>query len=309
MRENDDTPPDDRNVRRVQHDLSGDRSLSATVTVAVADAAGVEPSDIPEHLYDVVDPEALDRLFQPRDDGTTRKGGRLTFSLDGHHVTVASDGTVTVQSGLSRIKQLGGNLLVVGSVPDTVLDTASTLLLGETAAGRSRVFGLHERSVSTARSRLSMADSVGERAHVIDYHTKARSAGTADAPPVGPTVTRVRGDLDDLRDEIVATIERLDDERGGFDPAELRFCFDSLRPVVEDRDEAEVDAFLGPICEVVEAVSGMGHYVFPVEYDASPVRAVAGKFDAVVELRAGDAGPEQRWHLRETEHTTDWFDL
>ncbi|WP_458185033.1 DUF7504 family protein [Haladaptatus sp. NG-WS-4] len=306
---NEDGPPDEHDVHRVQHDLSSAQSLSTTVTVAVADVAGVEPADIPEQLYDVVDPEALDKLFKPRDDGKPRRGGRLSFSLYGHHVTVRGDGTITIQPGLARIKRLGGNLLVVGSVPDSVVDAASTLLLGETTCGRTRVFALHDRSVSTARSRLSMVGSVGEDAHIIDYHTDARSVSADEMVQVGPTVERVEGDLDDFQAEIVSTIQRLDAERGGFDPAELRFCFDTLRPLVETHDDARTDAFLGPICEAVKDVSGMAHYILPIERDSPHVRAIATKFDAVVELKAGDAGPEQRWHLRDTDHTTRWFDL
>ena len=306
---NEDGSPDERGVHRVQHDLSGPQSLSTTVTLAVADVAGVEPSDIPEQLYDIVDPEALDKLFGPRDDGAPRRGGRLSFSLYGHHVTIRGDGTTTVQPGLARIKQLGGNLLVVGSVPDSVIDAASTPLLGDTSRDRTRVFALHDRNISTARTRLSLADSIGEDAHIVDYHTDARSAATDDTVRVGPTVERVDGSLDDFRDEIVRTIRRLDDERGGFDPAELRFCFDTLRAVIETYDDAKVDAFLGPICEAIKECSGMGHYVLPIERDSQPVHAIAAKFDAIIELRAGDSGPEQRWHLYETNYVTDWFDL
>ncbi|SIR33208.1 hypothetical protein SAMN05421858_2287 [Haladaptatus litoreus] len=306
---NEDGSPDERSVHRVQHDLAGPQSISTTVTVAVADVAGVEPAEIPEQLYDVIDPEALDKLFKSRDDGTPRRGGRLSFSLYGHHVTVRGDGSITVQPGLARIKQLGGNLLVVGSVPDSVIDTASTPLLGETKRNRTRLFALHDRSISTARSRLSMAGSIGENAHIVNYHTDSRSAAADDSVRIGPEIERVDGDVDAFRDEIVATIRRLDAERGGFEPAELRFCFDTLRPLVESYDDALVDAFLGPICEATKDVSGMAHYILPIEYDSPPVRAIASKFDAIVELRAGDSGPEQRWHLRETGYTTEWFDI
>ncbi|WP_435155217.1 DUF7504 family protein [Haladaptatus sp. DFWS20] len=306
---NEDGPPGDRGVHRVQHDLSGPQSLSTTVTVAVADVAGVEPAEIPEQLYDVIDPEALDKLFKPRDDGKQRRGGRLSFSLYGHHVTVRGDGSITVQPGLARIKQLGGNLLVVGSVPDSVVDAASTPLLGDTTRDRTRVFALHDRSTSTARGRLSMAGSTGENAHIVNYHTGSRSVAAGDTVQVGPTVEHVDGGLNDFQDAIVKTIRRLDSERETFAPAELRFCFDTLRPLVERYDDAEVDAFLAPVCEAVKDVSGMGHFVLPVARDSQPVRAIASKFDAIIELRAGDSGPEQRWHLRETNYTTEWFDL
>lgn len=306
---NEDGPSDERDVHRVQHDLTGPQSLSTTVTVAVADVAGVEPSDIPEQLYDVIDPEALDRLFKPRDDGVARRGGRLSFSLYGHHVTIRGDGTITVQPGLARIKQLGGNLLVVGAVPDSVIDAASVPLLGEMAHDRTRLFALHDRSIATARSRLAMANGMGSNAHVVDYHTGARSAGTESTMSDTLTVERVDGDIGEFRSRIVETIDKLDESHGGFSPAELRFCFDTLRPLVENHDDAEVDAFLGPICERIKDVAGMAHYVLPIERDSPQVTAIAHKFDAIIELRAGESGPEQRWYLRETNHTTEWFDL
>ncbi len=306
---NEDGSPDERGVHRVQHDLTGPQSLSTTVTVAVADVAGVEPSDIPEQLYDVIDPEALDKLFKPRDDGVARRGGRLSFSLYGHHVTIRGDGTITVQPGLARIKQLGGNLLVVGAVPDSVLDAASVPLLGETARNRTRLFALHDRSISTVHSRLAMADGTGTNAHIVDYHTGARSVATEPTMSNPPRVERVDGSIDDFRREIVDTIDRLDESHGGFAPAELRFCFDTLRPLVENYDDAEVDVFLGTVCERIKDVFGMGHCVLPIERDSPQVRAIAHHFDAIIELRAGDRGPEQRWHLHETSYTTEWFDL
>jgi len=306
---NEDGSPDERGVHRVQHDLTGPQSLSTTVTVAVADVAGVEPADIPEQLYDVIDPGALDKLFKPRDDGVARRGGRLSFSLYGHHVTVRGDGTVTVQPELARLKQLGGNLLVVGAVPDSVIDTASVPLLGETGRERTRLFALHDRSIATARGRLTMADGTGSDAHIVDYHTGARSAATETPTSNAPTVKRVDGDVDDFRDTIVETIDRLDERRGGFAPAELRFCFDSLRPLVENHDDAEVEAFLGHVCGRIKDVSGMGHYVLPIERDSAQVRSIEDAFDAIIELRAGSRGPEQRWHLHETHHTTEWFDI
>ncbi|WP_231185408.1 HalOD1 output domain-containing protein [Haladaptatus sp. DYF46] len=306
---NEDGSPDTRDVHRVQHDLSSPQSLSTTVTVAVADVAGVEPADIPEQLYDVIDPEALDKLFNSRDDGTPRRGGRLSFSLYGHHVTVRGDGMITVQPGLARIKQLGGNLLLVGSVPDSVVDAASIPLLGDSTRNRTRLFALHDRSISTVRDRLSSAGSAGSDAHIVDFHSGARSAADGTAMRNDPTVHYVDGDIESFRDEIAAAIERLDSGRGRFEPAELRFCFDTLRPLVENYDEAEVDAFLETLCHHIKEVSGMGHYVLPIDRDSSYVRAIAHRFDAIIELRAGDNGPEQRWHLRETDHTTEWFDL
>ncbi len=78
---------------------SADREpLSYRIVEAVADAEGVDPTDIepPTHdaLYDVVNPEALDSLFAPREDGSTRTQGQVAFEFCGYDVVVHSDGQV-----------------------------------------------------------------------------------------------------------------------------------------------------------------------------------------------------------------------
>lgn len=76
------------------------QSVSFDVIAAIAEREGVDPMDIepPEYeaLYDVVNPEALDALFAPREDGTARTTGRVEFPFCGYQVVVSSDGAVDV---------------------------------------------------------------------------------------------------------------------------------------------------------------------------------------------------------------------
>lgn len=81
---------------------SGDgRSLSFAVIDAIATREGVDTTEIepPEYeaLYDVLNPEALDALFAPREDGTPRSDGQVEFTYCGYDVVVSSDGDVTVR--------------------------------------------------------------------------------------------------------------------------------------------------------------------------------------------------------------------
>jgi len=62
------------------------------VTAAIADAEGVEPSELDYQLYDYVDPEALELLASRSEDSWT-----LTFSVPDHEVTVTDDGRVLVE--------------------------------------------------------------------------------------------------------------------------------------------------------------------------------------------------------------------
>lgn len=68
-----------------------DISLSTRVVTEVAAAKGVSPIDMQPPLYDTIDPDALDSLF----DGTTRTG-TISFSYLGFDVTVESTGDVSV---------------------------------------------------------------------------------------------------------------------------------------------------------------------------------------------------------------------
>ncbi|WP_435551040.1 HalOD1 output domain-containing protein [Natrinema sp. CGMCC1.2065] len=66
-------------------------SVSLQVIDAIADATNTDASDL-EPLYDVVDPEALDQLFQSGSGAAVR----VEFEYHGMPVEVRGDGTVTV---------------------------------------------------------------------------------------------------------------------------------------------------------------------------------------------------------------------
>lgn len=69
---------------------------STAVVEVTAAAADVDVNDVAP-LYSAVDPDALDRLFQPRSNGKSRRGGSVTFVLQGFEVTVESSGEITLK--------------------------------------------------------------------------------------------------------------------------------------------------------------------------------------------------------------------
>ncbi|WP_049927822.1 HalOD1 output domain-containing protein [Halopiger goleimassiliensis] len=91
-----------RAVYRAVHDPDGPATLSTTVVHALADCMGVDPTAGRISLYDAVDPDALDALFRPQYDGTPRTGGRLSFVVDDHHVTVTAEGEILVEPPVRR---------------------------------------------------------------------------------------------------------------------------------------------------------------------------------------------------------------
>jgi hypothetical protein len=78
-----------------QHDWTGGDPLTVTVLSLLSEATGDDPVEM-EPLNNCVDPDALNKLFSPRQDGTPRHGGSVSFDVNGHTVTVYSDGEVAV---------------------------------------------------------------------------------------------------------------------------------------------------------------------------------------------------------------------
>ncbi|WP_135828232.1 HalOD1 output domain-containing protein [Halorussus halobius] len=84
---------DDRAAHRVE---PNDWNPSTAVVLAVTEVTDADPLDDGPVLYDVLDPDALDRLFDDRHDGTERPVGRVSFELRGCRVEVRSDSEVIV---------------------------------------------------------------------------------------------------------------------------------------------------------------------------------------------------------------------
>ena len=68
-----------------------DESVSQTVIMAVAEATDVDPIDLDPRISDVIDPDALDRLFE-----TGQSEMRLKFAMAGCQVIVHADYVVVV---------------------------------------------------------------------------------------------------------------------------------------------------------------------------------------------------------------------
>lgn len=67
---------------------------SAIVIESIARELGVDPTDLPEQLYSVLNPDALDSLFA----GRANEEGVVMFSYCGFDVTVTADGEVTLEN-------------------------------------------------------------------------------------------------------------------------------------------------------------------------------------------------------------------
>lgn len=73
---------------------SNDRSPSEVIVEALAEAAGIDPLELPP-LYEFVDTDALNALFD-RHDGAEDAGALLSFTVDTWNVFVRADGRIRV---------------------------------------------------------------------------------------------------------------------------------------------------------------------------------------------------------------------
>jgi len=89
-----------------------DDGVSIAVVYAVAAKRGVDPLEVPP-LYDWIDPEALDALFDRATVPTA--GGRdrhVEFRYDGHDVTISATEDLEIRIDGERVGPAGGRLAV-----------------------------------------------------------------------------------------------------------------------------------------------------------------------------------------------------
>lgn len=72
-----------------------DEWISEGVVYAVAEHTGTDPQELTP-LHDVVDPDALNQLFESNGSDGERTQGRVTFDYCECTVTVSADGSVLV---------------------------------------------------------------------------------------------------------------------------------------------------------------------------------------------------------------------
>ncbi|ELY43779.1 MULTISPECIES: HalOD1 output domain-containing protein [Natronorubrum] len=93
----DDIQYDQTNDRYVfHHDIDGTATITTTIVHALASIADTDVSQGEFSLYDSVDPDALDRLFRKKADGTERTGGHVAFTALEYEVYVYANGDVII---------------------------------------------------------------------------------------------------------------------------------------------------------------------------------------------------------------------
>ena len=76
-----------------QRTFSTGNDLVVAILDAIADAAGLDAAELNTPLYDVIDPDALAKLFHTLDGSVD---GYVAFTYEGYRIVAYSDGTVQV---------------------------------------------------------------------------------------------------------------------------------------------------------------------------------------------------------------------
>ncbi|SIR86934.1 hypothetical protein SAMN05421858_4196 [Haladaptatus litoreus] len=71
-------------------------SLTERIVAAVAETDDQSVDDL-EPLYEVIDPDALNTLFGPHVDGSSRTVGEISFQYAGYWVTVSSEYVIDIE--------------------------------------------------------------------------------------------------------------------------------------------------------------------------------------------------------------------
>lgn len=80
----------------MDYEIGPDESVSTAVVRAASAVVGRDTDSVPP-LARVIDPDALDVLFDPRPDGEPRIGGRLSFVFCHCRVTVDDGEYLTIE--------------------------------------------------------------------------------------------------------------------------------------------------------------------------------------------------------------------
>lgn len=207
----------------------------------------------------------------------------------------------TFAEALARLKQEGSMLLTTGAGEGPLRAACRRLTGDDVTNPRKRLFVLTGH-VDTDHAAAGPSKS----GRIVRYDTSTRSVAAESASETGPAIETTTEGLDELYTVVSEEVAQVGDAKRGFDPAELRICVDSLDDLMAEHGREEAFGFLHELGELVRRESAMCHVHLPAAMDDQVTGLVGPLFDAVIEVRSG---PQQRWHLRDPDLTTDWLSL
>lgn len=216
-------------------------------------------------------------------------------------------GSSEFATALSRLKQRGSAILVVGNVAPEVHHLACRHFMGDPSMCRQRLFVTTDGSGTDVRS--AIGDRSPHKDHVIDYMTNCRSTSgdlANDSMMMSHTTAK---SPTGLVSEVISSIHSIERDVEPLAAGELRVCVDSLSTIIESNERDVPLRIVRYTTIATRRRNGMVHIHLPVARDTELAALFEPLVDTVVELRVADGTPQQRWYLTDSAIMSDWTDL
>lgn len=229
---------------------------------------------------------------------------------------------------LMRLKRQGCCVLVTGQVSERVRAAQSRQLFGEIDEPRQRVLTRTDAAPTFTETCWYLPDGITPtqpNVTVLDHTSRVRDStvsesvqpsSTASHTPSSPSPffddsdsnthsDEYRCGLDQLYESITTVIP--DDCMG---PGTIRLGVATLCALIGTDGLSATRAFVRTVRADVSAVNGMSHFHLPGLPDTETLDALRPVIDIHLELReAQPRVPEHRWHLLESDCSTDWLPM
>lgn len=214
---------------------------------------------------------------------------------------------------LMGLKRRGCCVLVTGQVDERVRAAQSRRLFGDSEKSRQRVLALTDATPDLGAQYLPERTTPAHSSvDTFDYTDEVRNiTGTVD-PSFGPCSAEVTPELPESMAGLGARLydsisEAVRNEQ--LRPGELRLGIATLCVLLDTDGLPATKAFIRTIRADILAARGMGHFHLPGEPDSETIAGLESLIDIHIELRESNGRAEHRWHLLETDHSTDWLPL
>lgn len=275
--------------------FSYDDDLSLGVIKAVAWVKGVEPEQL-EPLHEVVDPDALDALFNIGKNSAPI----VTFSYEGYDVQVDSDGHVVVQespdSAHEKLDQ-PSNVLILDQTSDQCSDEVCADLLRVEPYTQENVLSVTYSSSQQGRRPAWNTHSDAKPADIglITVGDFTRSSSTqstdGDFTPGQMHVDTVPdpSDLPRLENRISKYLSAWE-----YTENQTVMCFRSLTDLLQHVETPQAFRFLHILTSHISCTDAVAHYHMQMDvHDEQTVETLKPLFDTVIEVdQTGD------WKIR-----------
>jgi len=215
----------------------------------------------------------------------------------------------TFAQALESLKREGSTILVVGAGVSDAHEAICHRLLGAEASDQRHRLVVSApdatyRGEGCVCERPDQSTRLIEHDHPVTAPSPGPEGNDHDQTPRG-------GDhpVGSFGADIVEAVRDLEESAGGLEPSELRVCVDSIVALLSEYETEAVFKLVHLTSTSVKQVRGMAHYHLPLERDHEAVHLLEPLFDAVVEVRIREGHPQQRWHLRDQQTTSEWLEL